>query len=62
MGYDKPDQKEPRIKPEESNQVSSPGDNAKKQKREADKDTSDRKTRDKNNPNPKRADQDIRKR
>lgn len=62
MGYDKPDQKEPRIKPEESNQVSSPGDNAKKQKREADKDTSDRKTRDKNNPNPKRADQDTRKR
>ena len=62
MGYDKPDQKEPRIKPEESNQVSSPDDNAKKQKREADKDTSDRKTRDKNNPNPKRADQDTRKR
>lgn len=57
-----PTKKEPRIKPEESNQVSSPGDNAKKQKREADKDTSDRKTRDKNNPNPKRADQDTRKR
>ena len=62
MGYDKPDQKEPRIKPEESNQVSSPGDNAMKQKREEDKDTSDRITRDKNNPNPKRADLDTRKR
>lgn len=57
MGYEKPDQKEPR-QIEEPEGVSSPQDSAKKQKREADKDTSDRKTRDKNKTVPKRADQD----
>ena len=59
MGYEKPDQKEPRQM-EEPEGVSSSQDSAKKQKREADKDTSDRKTRDKNKTIPKRADQDSR--
>ena len=59
MGYEKPDQKEPRQM-EETEGVSSSQDSAKKQKREADKDTSDRKTRDKNKTVPKRADQDSR--
>lgn len=59
MGYEKPDQKEPRQM-EETEGVSSSQDSAKKQKREADKDTSDRKTRDKNKTIPKRADQDSR--
>lgn len=59
MGYEKPDQKEPRQM-EEPEGVSSSQDSAKKQKREADKDTSDRKTRDKNKTVPKRSDQDSR--
>ncbi len=59
MGYEKPDQKEPRQM-EEPEGVSSSQDSAKKQKREADKDTSDRKTRDKNKTVPKREDQDSR--
>lgn len=60
MGYDHPDQKEPRQPVEDVN-GSGTGDadtGQKKKKREDDKDKSDRKTRDKNNPNPKRADQD----
>lgn len=56
MGYEKPDQKEPR---QINNDISDIEDSAKKQKREADKDKSDRKTRDKNNPIPKRKDQDT---
>lgn len=60
MGYEKPDQKEPRMSSEDGTGVSSTEDSAKKKKREADKDTSDRKTRDKNNPVPKRKDQDSR--
>lgn len=59
MGYEKPDQKEPRQM-EEPEGVSSSQDSAKKQKREADKNTSDRKTRDKNKTVPKREDQDSR--
>lgn len=59
MGYEKPDQREPRQM-EEPEGVSSSRDSAKKQKREADKDTSDRKTRDKNKTVPKRTDQDSR--
>ena len=61
MGYEKPDQQEPRA-PMEDEGVSSVQDDAQKKKREADKDASDRKTRDKNKPVPKRADQDTRKR
>ena len=57
MGYEKPDQKEPRQM-EEPEGVSSSQDSAKKQKREADKDISDRKTRDKNKTVQKRTDQD----
>lgn len=56
MGYEKPDQKEPR---QINNDISDIEDSAKKQKRGADKDKSDRKTRDKNNPMPKRKDQDT---
>lgn len=56
MGYEKPDQKEPR---QINNDIPDIEDSAKKQKREADKDKSDRKTRDKNNPMPKRKDQDT---
>lgn len=56
MGYEKPDQKEPR---QINNDILDIEDSAKKQKREADKNKSDRKTRDKNNPMPKRKDQDI---
>lgn len=56
MGYEEPDQKEPRVDPNRDNGLDS---SAKKQKREADKDTSDRKTRDKNNPSPKRKDNET---
>lgn len=56
MGYDEPDQKEPRVGPNES---LDPDSAAKKQKRESDKDTSDRKTRDKNKPVPKRKDNET---
>lgn len=59
MGYDTPDQKEPRVY-QDTEGTSSIDDSAKKKKREEDKDKSDRKTRDKNNPNPRRHDQDSR--
>ena len=55
LGYAYPDQEEPRIKKEADDAVQTPD-----RKREADKDKSDRKTRDKNNPTPKRKDQDSR--
>lgn len=48
LGYDKPDQAEPRAPIE---------DNGSREKREKDKDDSDRKTRDKSKPQPKRKDQ-----
>ena len=60
MGYEAPDQPEPR-EPVEADDDSGTGDTTtgkKKKKREDDKDKSDRRTRDKNNPNPKRVDQD----
>lgn len=60
MGYKSPDRKEPRQIIDPSTGVSNPSDHAKKQKREADKDTSDRKTRDKDKTVPKRKDQDVR--
>lgn len=59
MGYEKPDQKEPRQIESQDTGVSDIDDSAKKRKREEDKDKSDRKTRDKNNPVPKRKDQDT---
>lgn len=60
MGYEYPDQKEPRqvVDDENAGGTGDAGTGQKKKKREDDKDKSDRKTRDKNNPNPKRADQD----
>lgn len=53
-GYDKPAEKEPRIPLDQLDT----GDGGQKKKREDGKDTSDRKTRDKNKPNPKRKDGD----
>lgn len=58
MGYDSPDEEEPRIPLVQSDDVGSDEDQQKKQKREADKDTSDRKTRDKSKEVPKRKDHD----
>lgn len=55
LGYTRPDQPEPRVREDADDAVSTPD-----RKREADKDKSDRKTRDKNNPMPKRKDQDAR--
>lgn len=58
MGYDSPDEEEPRVPLVETDGVGSDDDQQKKQKREADKDTSDRKTRDKSKAIPNRKDQD----
>ena len=55
-GYNEPAEKEPRqieMNPDTS-------DGIKKRERENSKDASDRRVRDKNNPNPKRHDQDSR--
>lgn len=60
MGYDTPDQDEPRQVENDDTGVSSINQDAQKKKREQDKDASDRRTRDKNNPNPRRHDQDSR--
>lgn len=60
MGYHSPDQKEPRIPLGDSEGAGTVDDSAKKRKREADKDTSDRKTRDKNTPGGRRRDGDSR--
>ena len=57
MGYDSPDQKEPRVM---SGQPSDPQEATKKDQRQGDKNQSARRTRDKSNPNPKRGDQDTR--
>jgi len=54
LGYEKPDQKEPRAPIDESEVA--------RQKVEKDKDAGDRKSRDKSKPQPKRADQDTRRR
>lgn len=55
MGYDQPDQEEPRVSLEDQEGVKPEIEN---DKRQADKSTSDRRTRDKNKPTPKRKDQD----
>lgn len=60
MGYYKPDQSEPRVPLEDPEDSGTTDDSAKKRKRESDKDTSDRKTRDKNTPGGKRREQDSR--
>lgn len=60
MGYHKPDQEEPRVPLEDPNGTGSVDDSAQKKKRQNDKATSDRKTRDKANPAGKRRDGDSR--
>ena len=59
MGYDAPDQDEPRLSLEDQNGVNNgdPQEGIKKKQRQADKNQSARRTRDKNNPSPKRQDQ-----
>lgn len=59
MGYDRPDQKEPRVDPEDLDDTS---DTASSRSRKSDKNKSDRKTRDKNNPNPPRKDGETKER
>ena len=61
MGYERPAEKEPREDYIDPGSTPAAG-GIKDDKREAGKDASDRKGRDKNNPAPKRHDQDIRKR
>lgn len=58
MGYDQPDEEEPRV-PLEQQSGNSPSATD-EDKRQADKSKSDRRQRDKNNPSPKRKDQDYR--
>lgn len=58
MGYESPDQEEPRVSIDPNEVVD---DSVKKKKREDDKDTSDRKVRDKNKPQPKRKDTSTKK-
>ena len=57
MGYDSPDQDEPRV-PLEDSDNSDPQEATKKKQRQDDKNQSNRRSRDKNNPVPKRKDQD----
>ena len=59
MGYEKPNEKEPRVP---LNKLEDGDDGAKKQKREADKDKSDRSQRDKSKTVPKRKDGDTKER
>lgn len=59
MGYDMPDQKEPRVNPEDLDDTDT---SAAKRDRKSDKNKSDRKTRDKNNPNPPRKDGETKER
>lgn len=59
LGYEEPDQKEPRVPLSELDDAS---DGAKKKQREDDKDTSDRRSRDKSKTTPKRKDGDTKER
>lgn len=60
MGYDSPDQDEPRLSLEDQNGVNNdPQEATKKKQRQADKNQTARRTRDKNNPSPKRQDQNT---
>lgn len=59
MGYDKPDQAEPRVDPSEQDNA---GTSSAERDRKSDKNKSDRKTRDKNNPNPPRKDGETKER
>ena len=60
MGYEAPDQPEPRttLDPDDSSGTGDTNTGKKKKDRKDDKERSDRKGRDKNNPNPRRGDQD----
>lgn len=58
MGYDTPSEKEPRVPLIMDTGNGDPQELIKKKQRQGDKNQSDRRTRDKNNPNPKRGDQD----
>lgn len=60
MGYDAPDQDEPRLSLEDQNGVNTdPQEGTKKKQRQSDKNQSARRSRDKNNPSPKRGDQNT---
>lgn len=58
VGYDSPDQDEPRA-PLDGTETQDPQEMTKKKQRQADKNQSARRTRDKNNPNPSRGDQNT---
>ena len=58
MGYDTPAESEPRV-PLEDTPEGDPQEVTKKKQRQGDKNQSARRTRDKNDPNPKRGDQDT---
>lgn len=57
MGYDSPDQDEPRLSLEDQNGVGDPQEVTKKKQRQDDKNQSARRSRAKTNPNPSRGDQ-----
>lgn len=59
MGYDSPAEPEPRVPLEEASGNSDPQEVTKKKQRQEDKNQSARRTRDKNNPNPARGDQNT---
>lgn len=62
MGYDSPDQSEPRVSLEAPGANSDPQEATKKKQRQDDKNQSARRTRDKNNPSPTRGDQNTKSR
>ena len=62
MGYDSPDQPEPRVSLEAPGANSDPQEVTKKKQRQDDKNQSARRTRDKNNPSPTRGDQNTKSR
>ena len=57
MGYDSPDQEEPRVSLEDQAGVGDPQEATKKKQRQDDKNQSARRSRTKTNPNPARGDQ-----
>lgn len=59
MGYDSPDEKEPRVSLEDQFGNSDPQEGTKKKQRQDDKNQSARRSRDKNNPAPSRGDQNT---
>lgn len=59
MGYNSPDQDEPRVPLEEQAGIGDPQEATKKKQRQSDKNQSARRTRDKSNPNPSRGDQNT---